>query len=401
MIGCSAGAALMATSRWRLMASPFMNQFVPASNHTFVLVFLRGGADGLQFLAPHSDQYYQDARPNSLKVDEGFDMGEYQGTGFRFHKDAKELYELYNAGDMAIIHACGLVNGTRSHFDAMDLIERGVSSGESVYDGWMGRYLNSVDPQSMIPGVSASDSLAHAFAGYGKASSISNLAEYDLNEGIRNYELVRAMYRNDPMMQDAAFQTLETIEYLQNNLTETQQRELEKGLEGYPMDWESEELSRSLQTVAQLIKMNAGVRMVNVDYGGWDTHERQENVFGRLVRGLSKSLSAFYHDIRDHHQHVTVLVMSEFGRRLRANRSNGTDHGHGNFMMALGGNVNGGKMYGDWPGLHPDSLDKGVDLAVTTDYRKVLSNILQKSMGYPNPETLFPGYSGYSDIGFL
>ena len=252
-----------------------------------------------------------------------------------------------------------------------------------------------------LPGVSASSNLAREFDGFPKAASIQNIGNYQLTEGIIAPTLIKSMSSGDPLMGNAALQTIETIEYLQSNLSNDQRKELERGLPGYPKDWSSRELSRSLQTVAQLIKMEAGVKMINVDYGGWDTHERQANVFPSLVEGLSQSISAFYNDIEDKKDKVTVLVMSEFGRRLRANKSGGTDHGHGNFMMAIGGNVNGGKMYGDWPGLHPKALDKRVDLDVTTDYRNVLSNILKKSMQFSDLNMVFPGFNGYNDMGFI
>lgn len=373
------------------------------NDHTFVLIFLRGGCDGLKLLAPSSDEHYQDARPASLKVGvkEGLFIDEYRHTGWHFHPAPSGLKELYESGDMAIIHACGLMNGTRSHFDAMDLIERGLNESSSNHEGWMGRYLNAISSGAYLPGVSASSNLARVFDGFPKAASIQNIGNYQLTEGIIAPTLIKSMSSGDPLMGNAALQTIETIEYLQSNLSNDQRKELERGLPGYPKDWSSRELSRSLQTVAQLIKMEAGVKMINVDYGGWDTHERQANVFPSLVEGLSQSISAFYNDIEDKKDKVTVLVMSEFGRRLRVNKSGGTDHGHGNFMMAIGGNVNGGKMYGDWPGLHPKALDKRVDLDVTTDYRNVLSNILKKSMQFSDLNMVFPGFNGYNDMGFI
>ena len=403
LIGCGAGAALAATSKWRLMAAPLQRALAAQTDQVMVVIFLRGGCDGLQLIAPHSDRHYQDARPNSLKVSrkEGIDLGEYQGTGFSLHPNAAPLNDLFTNDDLAIVHSCGLLNGTRSHFDAMDYIERGISKNTSVYNGWMARYLENANPQGRLPAVSASGELAQAFAGYSRASSIQSLPEYNLSELIRDRELIQSMYQNDPLMGSAARQTLDTIQYLQTSLSASEKRALEEGKDGYPDHWAAEELSRSLQSVATLIKMNSGVRMINVDYGGWDTHEHQPEVFARLVKGLSESLMAFYKDICNHHDRVNIVVMTEFGRRLRANRSNGTDHGHGNFMLVLGGNVKGGKHYGNWPGLHPDALDKGVDLAVTTDYRNVLSNVLKHQMGVGEVSKVFPGFDKYNEIGFF
>ncbi len=406
LIGCGAGAATVAMSRWNVMAAPFLqtSKVPEGSNHTFVLLFLRGGCDGLNLFAPYTDQYFNDARPKGMKVSE--DRGlriddEKHHTGFQFHPKAKELFELYESGDMAIIHAGGLIHGTRSHFDAMDLIEHGVGEKSSIRDGWMARYLDAIQADGHLPGISMNGTLADAFRGHGKSISLSDMRRYDLLEGLRNHEMVRKLYENDPLLATASNQTLRTIQYLQSNLTESMRNDLKHGANGYPTDWFAEELSQSLQQVAQLIKMNAGVRMINVDYGGWDTHERQQFVFPNLIAGLSRSLYAFYNDMKSHGSNVTVLVMSEFGRRLRANRSGGTDHGHGNVMFALGPKVKGGKIYGTWPGLHPDTLDKGVDLAVTTDYRNVLSNILQNAGGMPNAASLFPGFEGFKNMGFV
>lgn len=415
LIGCGAGAALVAGSRWRLMAAP-LQPLLTATSHTTVVIFLRGGCDGLQLVAPVSDTHYHDARPKLLRVsDTGSHtaLGEHQNTAFALHPRAMGLKELFDAGNLAVVHSCGLTNGTRSHFDAMHLIERGVSTlrapqgadaaSQAVRSGWMARYLEAIKAGGRLPGVAASGNLSEAFAGYGNAASIESLADYQLSEGLQARELIEALYANDPMLGHAATQTLETVHYVQASLTDAERKALDEGKPGYPSDWRSEELSRSLQNVAQLIKMDAGCRMINVDYGGWDTHEHQDNVFPELVQGLSDSVAAFYNDIEQQRNNVTVVIMSEFGRRVRANQSLGTDHGHGNAMLVLGGNVKGGKHYGTWPGLHPDVLDRGVDLAVTTDYRNVLSNVLQAQMGMSSAQlpSVFPGFEGYSSLGLF
>ena len=178
LIGCGAGAALVASSRWRLMASPLLSSWQSNNDHTFVLVFLRGGCDGLQLLAPVSERYYHDARPSSLKVNEKRGLlieEEFQHTTFAFHPEARALKELYEEGELAVIHACGLLNGTRSHFDAMDLIERGINKNTSAYDGWIARYLDAISSDAFLPIVSASGHLAKSFQGYNKAASINNL----------------------------------------------------------------------------------------------------------------------------------------------------------------------------------------------------------------------------------
>lgn len=401
IIGCSAGAALLGSSSLRLLAGPLGSRLMINDNgHTFVLLFLRGGMDGLAFLSPEENRYYQDARPSDLKIreSEGYVVQDGEGNGFRLHPKAAALNELYKSGDLAFIHACGLKHGTRSHFDAQELIEKGINANGDANDGWIARYLNETQPEGMIPGLSASSTMALSFNGTNHASSISNLKEYNLNEAIRFPQLIKTWYENQGYLTDTAGRTLETIEYIQSSVRKNIKGNIR---DGYPRGWKVNQLSNSLATVAELIKLNAGVKVANIDYGGWDTHERQDNVFPSLVEGLSDGLMAFYNDIKEHHKNVTVLVMSEFGRRLRANKSNGTDHGHGNVMMVLGGKVKGGQFFGTWPGLHNEALNKGVDLDITTDYRQVYSEIMQQAMGYSNISELFPNYNPGSNLGFL
>ena len=165
----------------------------------------------------------------------------------------------------------------------------------------------------------------------------------------------------------------------------------------YPKD---NPLSGSLQTVAQTIKLGLGLRISTVDFGNWDTHVDQADQIADQINMLSAALIAFWRDLGDHRGHVSVVVMSEFGRRLKSNESGGTDHGHGNAMMMLGTKVKGGKMYGKWPGLANDALDEGADLAITTDYRTVLAEMMAGHMGFTDTETLFPGFAG-KGLGYL
>ncbi|HEX6833316.1 MAG TPA: DUF1501 domain-containing protein, partial [Rudaea sp.] len=168
-----------------------------------------------------------------------------------------------------------------------------------------------------------------------------------------------------------------------------------------------------LQNVAQLIKRNVGLRIATIDLGGWDTHNGQGtpkdggyDYFGLQVQGLSDGLNQFYTDLAsdpagNYMQHVTVITVSEFGRRVHENDSGGTDHGYGTIMMALGASVNGGKVYGTFPGLGPDQLFEGADVNVTTDYRQVLSEAMIRRLGNPNIYYAFPGYSGYTPLGIF
>lgn len=404
LIGCSAGASLLATSNLQLMAQPLL----PFNNeHIFVLVFLRGGCDGLQFVAPTADHNFQDARPNGLKVnDRGkFLKNSLADIGFRLHPKAAELQELYDEGHLAVLHACGLTNGTRSHFKAMELIERGIDKDKSVRDGWMARALTQGNFTGALPAISTSNELASSMMGYKNTAAIPSLNDFQLMDVIRHPSFIQNLYRGTSQLDRVAQQTLQTIDHVQSKLPKYNDGSMKpyrpRAGVRYPDHWRAEELSQSFQTLAQLIKMDVGVQMANVDFGGWDTHEHQGDYFPDLVEALSQSLYAFYNDLRDYHGKLTVLVMSEFGRRLRANKSNGTDHGHGNMMMVLGGNVKGGKMYGKWPTLESTALDKGVDLAVTTDYRTVITEIMKHNFNLKNASSLFPGFVSKQSLGFM
>ncbi len=396
MIGCGAGAALLATSKLSVFGASGLGSFMN-DDRIFIVVFLRGGCDGLQLVAPSSSSIYNDSRATDLKtVDKGSRKGlllnnTLDGIGFRLHANAPELYELYKSGDMAILHACGLTNGTRSHFVAQDLIERGINSNGKESTGWMARYLNELNPSGIIPGIATSGTMPVAFSG-AAATSIGNLKKFQLVETIRHHELMRAWYNSDNLLDRTAHKTLEAIEFVK------QRKGNYKPTANYPKGGKSGKLNKSFQTLAGLIKMNAGVRVANIDFGGWDTHEHQKQYFPVLVETLSKSLYAFYNDIKDYHHKTTILVMSEFGRRLRSNKSEGTDHGYGNMMMVLGGQVKGGRMYGQWPGLESEQLNRRVDLNITTDYRDVLSEILVHQ-GFKG--NIFPNYHYQQPLGLF
>ena len=397
LVGCSAGLALLAAPRLSLFAS--MTE--EAADHCFVIVFLRGGVDGLQLVAPASDPFYQNMRLKGLRVEEsGPNAGlllenGLNNMGFRLHPLANELHEFYQEGKLAVLHACGLTNGTRSHFEAMALIERGLVQNSQSQQGWITRALAELAPTGEIPALATSGGLPESFAGYEKAASITDLNTFSLSHNHDFPDLLRTMYSGDTAMDRTAQRTLDTLKLLSSKKVHTHPSA------NYPDTFRAAELKGHFQTLAQLIKEKIGVRIAMVDAVGWDTHEDQITLFPQLVSNLSRSLAAFYRDLSEHRKRVTILVMSEFGRRLRSNRSYGTDHGYGNMMMVLGDRVRGGKMYGKWPGLSQDALDKGVDLDITTDYRTVLGEILQETLGFKRIESIFPGFEYGGGLGLF
>lgn len=403
IVGCTAGMALFASAPLRMLAKPFPTE----KEQIFVLIFLRGGCDGLNLLAPSSDQVYQDARPSQLKVGKkGKSAGLLLGNplndiGFRLHSKAPELKELYDQGDLALLHACGLKNGTRSHFVAMDLIERGLHRKLGSAEGWMSRYFKQTGSLGLIPAATTSGAMPQAMSDFGKAVSISDLKEFNLLEFMRHPDLLRKWYQGNNKVASVGRTTLDTIALIEKQMNLNSNHLKRNRKSEYPEHGIGANLSKSLKTMATMIKLEVGLKIGQVDFGGWDTHEHQQYYFPGQVEALSKAIAAFYNDLHAYHGRLTVLVMSEFGRRLRSNRSQGTDHGYGNMMMVLGGGVNGGRMYGKWPGLSTKNLDKGVDLSITTDYRSVLGEILIKKLGLPNLDSVFPGFQEYKKIGFF
>lgn len=410
-IGCSAAIAAMAGGKLSNLA--FAAPGDTTKRDTLVVVFLRGGCDGLNLVAPVDDEFYVAARRADMRIaDKGAEAGlplanALDGGDFRLHPSAAALKELYDSQALAIVHACGLTNGTRSHFEAMDFMERGTPDTKNIADGWLTRHLTSVNATSALSAVSTSASLPIALLASTQALSMPEPAEFSLwghwKYGSQQQEALRRFYSGKTALHQAGARTLGALETVGKHIPRAadgspQPYTPEDGVE-YPTDYRVEELSVALQSVARLIKMDVGLQIATVDYGGWDTHEEQANVFPALIEGLSMSLAAFYNDMARYHDRLTMVVMSEFGRRLKSNDSGGTDHGHGNLMLTLGGNINGGRMYGAWPGLATEQLDDRADLAITTDYRTVLSEILERRLANPQVEQVFPKMGTYVPLG--
>jgi len=408
LIGCSAAIAAMAGSR---ITGFSFDPSGESANEIFVYIFLRGGCDGLNLVAPVNDRNYVVERPVDLRITDANDNqgltlqnGLASALDFRIHKSANELKELYDANKLAIIHAAGLTNGTRSHFDAMDIIERGSLDDKNLTEGWFTRYLatsGSVTSSTVYPSIAINSTIPASFLGSTSTLAIGNLAEYKLRADPRMNTLLKNFYKGKSSLDEAAQDALLSIEAINQRIAKDDTGKAIPYAPSNNASYPNNAFGKSMQTLAQVIKMDVGLQIASVDYGGWDTHERQQNVFSTLTEGLSKSLGAFYNDIAAYESIITILVMSEFGRRLKANKSNGTDHGHGNVMFALGGNVNGGRMYGQWPGLENEQLDNQVDLAVTTDYRNVLSEIVVKRLSNPKLGYIFPGFKKYKPLGFM
>ena len=367
-----------------------------------VVIFLRGGADGLALVSPSSDPDFIAARPEDLRV---LRTGDAAGrtlrqlvadVDFRFHPSAAPFADLYDAGDLSVIHAAGLPEATRSHFDAETRIERGLFGASIVPgdpSGWIGRWLQTAQPGGPIPALAVSAMRPGSLLG-ANAAVAENLADLVIGQGnwltptLRD-RLLQGFGDHGPLATPIA--DLVALSDMLGQRLQFNDGEVQPYTPSveYPQD---NPVTPPLMTVAQAIKQDLGLRVATVDVGGWDTHVAQSGQFAGLTGALSSALMAFWRDLGSIQQDVSVVVMSEFGRRLRSNTAGGTDHGRGNVMLVLGPQARGGRMLGPWPGLKNDALEEGADLAVVTDYRAVLAELLSGHMRLADPALVFPGF---------
>ncbi len=379
------------------MASPN----VGPRGDTFVCIFLRGGADSLSMIVPHADEQYHIQRdstriaaPDELQADSQQRAINLDGF-FGLHPKLASLKEIYNANDLAFIHATGQPDASRSHFEAMKMIERGVVNN-SVYTGWLGRHLESYDTENLSPlrALSIGKMLPASLSGDVPALAFQSIDKYHLRGNKKQTKmdlqsLLQNLYTEEenPLSLNAnkTFAAMDTLSRIDTTTYQPRGR-------AYP----ETKFGEDMRTIAQLIREDVGVEVACVDKGGWDTHAAQGGAEGELATkldDLSQTLLAFYEDIQNEKDNVTLVVMSEFGRRVKENAEKGTDHGHGGMMMVLGGGINGGQVYADWKGLHPDQLDNNRDLQITTDYRDILGELIQKRLNNTHLDMVFPNYT--------
>lgn len=368
-----------------------------------VVIFLRGGADGLALVSPASDPDFIAARPEALRVLRQGDAAgrlirqDIADTEFRFHQAAAALADLYDAGDLSLIHAAGLPEATRSHFDAEARIERGLF-GASIPpgdpSGWIGRWLQAAAPGGPMPALAVGAMRPGSLLG-AEAAVAETLADLVIAPGYWLSDAVRLRLQTGFGAHGPLDRPIQDLLDLSDLMRGRFWSEADNALGSYapavPYP-EDNPASQPLMTVAQTIKEDLGLRVATVDVPGWDTHVNQAPAFAGLVGGLSEALMAFWRDLGTWQQDVSVVVMSEFGRRLRANTGGGTDHGRGNVMMVLGPQAKAGRMVGRWPGLANDALEEGADLAVVTDYRDVLAELLTGHMKLADTGAVFPGH---------
>lgn len=373
---------------------------------TLVVVFLRGAADGLNMVIPHAEEAYHRLRP-SLRLPRPDDPRTPPGRRtinldgfFGFHPALLPLVPAWEAGQLACIQACGAPDESRSHFKSMELMERGVDEESGPSTGWIGRHLANLNTNNPSPlrAVGLGEQIPRSLYGPIPASSLRSIADFHLGGSNAAQALASALsvlYAGEKdlcVMGQETLQIMETLEKLDPSSYSSS---------GTP--YPESEFGRGLQQIAMLIKAEVGLETAAIDLGGWDTHFAQgvqDGQMARLLGDLSAGLAAFHSDLEKKLSGITLVVMTEFGRRAYENASLGTDHGHGGLMFVLGGSVNGGQVITRWPGLDKDHLVGPGDLAVTIDYRDVLGEILSKRLNAPSLAEIFPGYDPQS-VGLI
>ncbi len=367
-----------------------------AAGDTLVVVFLRGGMDSLSAVVPYTDKAYYAARPGLavpasrvVKLDGQFGL----------HPALGPLRDSWVRGQLAVVNAVGSPANSRSHFDAQEFIERGTPGSKTIPTGWLGRHLQSRPGKSSFRAISMGGSLQTSLQGPEPALSLRSLDEFRLSapppEQAAVQWTLRKLYGqlSHPMARqaDAAIDAVQKLAKLSGTAYKP------AGGARYP----ASDLGHSLSDVARLLRSGLPLEVAAVDANGWDLHQNSGTwSSGRmhsLLDDLALSLKAFTTDIAGLMGRVSVIVMSEFGRRVDQNGSGGTDHGYGGTMFVIGGGIQGGRVYGRWPGL-AKSQRVGGDIAVTTDYRAILSEVLVQRVGNRNVGTVFPGYK-YAPIG--
>ena len=383
------------------MVRSVLAEAAPAPGQRLVVIFQRGAADGLNVVVPYREKNYYSMRPTiAIPQNQVIDLDGF----FGLHPSLASFKPLYDQGHLAIVHACGSPDMSRSHFDAQDYMESGTPGVKGTDDGWLNRALQAEDllhrcegtcEHSAFRALALGSDVPLSLAGKIPAIALNNVNGFNVAGRGPNpspaANAFQAMYADsgDQIFHAAGDETFEAVKMLRD--ANPAQYQPANGA-NYP----NNDFGNGMKQIAQLLKANLGVEAAFTDVSGWDTHQNQGGVNGQLANRLSdfsQSIAAFWRDMGDSAENITLVTMSEFGRTAHENGTGGTDHGHANAMFVLGGRVKGGKVYGKWPGLANEQLNQGRDLALTTDYRAVLGEVVTSTIGARDLEKIFPGAS--------
>jgi uncharacterized protein (DUF1501 family) len=418
-IGTVGGPTMLFSNEAHAAVNPF---------DTVVMVFLRGGIDGLNLVPPISGNdrnFYEQARPNlSIAATGDFaalplTLANGAATGFGLHPSAVGLRDLWDQGKLAVVQCCGMPTVvTRSHFDAQAFLDQGTPGTLNVSTGWMTRAWQTQPAggaASAMPLLAVASRQPNNMRGSTQSLSMPSPGDFAISSGAPQWQTYRT---GMPVGTKGVTETMASLWAGQTGVEIAGQRADGSmrliAQQGYtttlptaPVAWPTTTFARQLWTVAQSVRFNLGLRYAAIDLGGWDTHENQGtagtgfNLYQNKIAELSQALTAFYNELNGTGEmgRVTVIVQSEFGRRVRQNGSGGTDHGYGNPLLVLGGPVNGRRLYGQWLGLDPQVLSPYFgDIPVTTDFRRVFSELMIRRMGNNKLGDIFPGYTGYAPL---
>ncbi len=358
-----------------------------------IAIFQRGAVDGLNMIVPHGEAEYYKLRPSiaiarpGAGADAALDLDGFFGLNPRL----QPLKPLWDRRELAIVHACGSPDSTRSHFDAQDYMETATPGVKSTEDGWLNRYLQARRDEhaTAFRAVALSAQLPRTLQGRASALAVDELADFAVRGGVGQSFEAQYAAAADQLLHPIGRDAFDAMRMLKRVDPATYRPA--RGVE-YPRT----AFGQALQQIAQLSKADVGLEVAFADLGGWDTHINQGGAQGQLAARLndfSRGIAALVTDLGERMADTVVLTMSEFGRAVRENGNRGTDHGHGNAMMVIGGGVRGGRVYGQWPGLAASQRHDGRDLAVTTDFRDVFGEVVVRHLGLTNAQPVFPGYA--------
>jgi uncharacterized protein (DUF1501 family) len=359
-----------------------------------IAIFQRGAVDGLNMIVPYGEAEYYRMRPSIAIVKPGNSDGAIDLDGFfGLHPRMAPLLPLWTNGSLAIVHACGSPDRTRSHFDAQDYMETATPGVKSTRDGWLNRCLQAAGPPEPLRGVAVARQMPRSLQGRAPALAFASAAAFDVRADMGSAQSLETAYRNaaDPLLTSGARDAFEAMKTLR-----------EAGGGNYRpsggVEYPRSAFGQSMQEIARIAKAGVGLEIAFAESTNWDHHVNEGGAQGQLAQrldDLSKGIAALAADLGDRMADTVILTMSEFGRAAAENGNRGTDHGHGNAMMLIGGGVDGRRVHGRWPGLSADQRFEARDLAVTTDFRDVFSEVVTRHLGVPAAALggVFPGHT--------
>jgi uncharacterized protein (DUF1501 family) len=376
-----------------------------ARQKVLVAIFQRGAVDGLNMIVPFGEKAYYSARPSIAIQKPNEREGAIDLDGFfGLHPRMAPLEPYFKRGELAIVHACGSHDETRSHFDAQDYMESGTPGVKSTHDGWLNRYLHAKEHENASPfrAVALAPQLPRTLQGSAPALAIGQLGQFGVRAGMATDMMAssfEAQYAQaaDSLLRPTGKEAFDAVKMIKdvNPAGYTP---------GNNAQYPSSAYGDALKQIAQIIKGDLGLEVAFAETGQWDHHTNEGSTQGQIANRLNdfaSGLAAFAQDLGDRMADVVLVTMSEFGRTVKENGNRGTDHGHGNAMLILGGGIKGGKVYGKWPGLEREQLWQGRDLAITTDFRDVFAEAVTSHLGARDVSKIFPGYAYKGPVGFL